>query len=512
MRLLTTLLLILLANGACSAQQEPIAITNQEFGKIYFTKTTPKVTGRIRNASPEELAGLKVTAHKVYLIGDTQGKEVIKLQNDGTFEITVFEPLPYQQIWFMIDKLMSLCLYVHDGVFIDLDLKILKQPDGYQNDEVLKFNGPDSAVCSTMNRYYGFKRKNQLDFDLYAMAYKPDDRYFPRLDSLLAVRQEADQRFVAVHGSQFKFLIDNETKSDYLQWKATYYFRYFSKNRRDPEIGYDFSEYLEHPIYAISNSSKILLKYLLYAYLTSRSERMKQSVDHANLLSGIDSTFGKDYGGLLMFQIEDPDITEQKRIFEKAHSILERDWQKASLKKYLEEVTMKANRVDSLLVISESKNEKSEIGIFKLETPFGGHLFVSDKTTGRDLLKAIRSAYPDKLIILDIWATWCAPCMEQMPYSKNLHQETKRQNLPVEFVYLCTSGGSKEDKWTNKIVELELPGTHVYVDENHINELFELFKKSGYPSYVVIKPDGRTDVNAIQWMHGVTLEDLKKML
>lgn len=359
MKFLKALLFVVLANCGSFAQQEPavVSITDPEFGKVFFTKKAPVIKGKIKNASPEELAGLKVIAHKVSLIGDTQTKEKVQLHNDGTFEITASDPLPYQQIWFEIEKRMHHLLIVHDGLLMEIDLGILKQPGGFQNNEVLRFSGPDSAVCSTMNCYLRFRREKQLDFDLHAMKYKPDEHYFAKLDSLLEIRRKADQRFVAENGSRFKFLIDNETTSSYLQWKATYYFRYFAENRKDPEAGYNFSEYTGHPIYSISNDSRVLLKYLLYSYRVSRSDRTEEFPDQAKLLTGIDSVFGKDYGGLVMFQVEDPDIKEQKHIFEKGYSLLERDWQKAFLKRHLEDITAKADKVDSILVISESKKE-----------------------------------------------------------------------------------------------------------------------------------------------------------
>ena len=33
--------------------------------------------------------------------------------------------------------------------------------------------------------------------------------------------------------------------------------------------------------------------------------------------------------------------------------------------------------------------------------------------------------YKDQVVLLNIWATWCRPCVEEMPSMEKLHQELK---------------------------------------------------------------------------------------
>ena len=37
--------------------------------------------------------------------------------------------------------------------------------------------------------------------------------------------------------------------------------------------------------------------------------------------------------------------------------------------------------------------------------------------------------YRGKVILLNIWATWCPPCVDEMPSMEKLHQELKNENL-----------------------------------------------------------------------------------
>ncbi|MGE5943527.1 MAG: TlpA disulfide reductase family protein [Flavobacteriales bacterium] len=42
----------------------------------------------------------------------------------------------------------------------------------------------------------------------------------------------------------------------------------------------------------------------------------------------------------------------------------------------------------------------------------------------------------DKVYVVNFWATWCAPCVKEMPYFEKLSQEYKNENVEVLFVSL----------------------------------------------------------------------------
>lgn len=41
-----------------------------------------------------------------------------------------------------------------------------------------------------------------------------------------------------------------------------------------------------------------------------------------------------------------------------------------------------------------------------------------------------------KVYVVNFWATWCAPCVKEMPYFEKLNQEYKKENVEVLFVSL----------------------------------------------------------------------------
>jgi hypothetical protein len=81
------------------------------------------------------------------------------------------------------------------------------------------------------------------------------------------------------------------------------------------------------------------------------------------------------------------------------------------------------------------------------------------------------------------------PCLGDMRFSKKLHEANK--DLPIEYIYICTNIASNSNLWKNKIAELQLPGTHILMDEKIVEELKSNFNNagSGFPTYVVVGAD-----------------------
>ena len=42
----------------------------------------------------------------------------------------------------------------------------------------------------------------------------------------------------------------------------------------------------------------------------------------------------------------------------------------------------------------------------------------------------------DKVYVINFWATWCAPCVKELPYFENLNEEYKNKNVEVILVSL----------------------------------------------------------------------------
>jgi thiol-disulfide isomerase/thioredoxin len=90
-----------------------------------------------------------------------------------------------------------------------------------------------------------------------------------------------------------------------------------------------------------------------------------------------------------------------------------------------------------------------------------------------------------KLIYLDVWATWCQPCLKEIPHSKLLEERFKNEN--IEFVYLSVD--RDKEKWNHFLDNSELKGIHL--SANNITRVYKELRLYGIPQYVLIDENSK---------------------
>jgi thiol-disulfide isomerase/thioredoxin len=107
-------------------------------------------------------------------------------------------------------------------------------------------------------------------------------------------------------------------------------------------------------------------------------------------------------------------------------------------------------------------------------------------STVKAIFDSIATDNKNKVIYIDCWGPWCAPCLKELPYSKEMMNKLK--NEAVSFVFLCID--SEKDKWKAKIAEMQLKGTHYFLNKEQSADLREVLKIDGVPFYVLINRKG----------------------
>lgn len=92
-----------------------------------------------------------------------------------------------------------------------------------------------------------------------------------------------------------------------------------------------------------------------------------------------------------------------------------------------------------------------------------------------------------KIVVFDVWASWCAPCRAEMPVWKELFAEYGNKGFLIVGISLDNS----EVAWKNAVEKLELPWEQMIVPK----EMQEQFKKAygivGIPHGICIGQDGK---------------------
>lgn len=92
--------------------------------------------------------------------------------------------------------------------------------------------------------------------------------------------------------------------------------------------------------------------------------------------------------------------------------------------------------------------------------------------------------FKGKYVLIDVWASWCVPCIKMLPYLHKLEQQYKDQNI----TFIAISIDADKTKWENKIKELKLEG-HQLLDQQ--GEFAKKMNITGIPHYILYDPEGK---------------------
>ena len=116
------------------------------------------------------------------------------------------------------------------------------------------------------------------------------------------------------------------------------------------------------------------------------------------------------------------------------------------------------------------------------------------------------SNYKGNILLLNFWATWCAPCKEEMPSLDLLKSNKDLNNLKI---FPVNVGQDNVKKAKNFFDDLNIKNLDLYFDEN-IN-LTKKFALRGIPTSILLNKNGKefarvigsldfNEENFIEWL------------
>ena len=93
--------------------------------------------------------------------------------------------------------------------------------------------------------------------------------------------------------------------------------------------------------------------------------------------------------------------------------------------------------------------------------------------------------YQGKLILINFWATWCAPCKEEMPSLDNLSSNSYLNNLKI---FPINIGQDNTEKSSAFFKDLNIENLNLYFDSP--NTLARKFGLRGIPTTILFNKKG----------------------
>ena len=141
-------------------------------------------------------------------------------------------------------------------------------------------------------------------------------------------------------------------------------------------------------------------------------------------------------------------------------------------KSYISEEAM--NRLDSWKAKFETILPGKEVPDFEL------------LTTQKE--KIMLSTFQGNWVYIDLWATWCGPCKQEVPHFKGLAEQFKGDQ--IAFVAISLDNDPK--RWNNYLQKKESGEVQqLFGGAGFDSPIAKFFKVSGVPRFILLDPQGR---------------------
>lgn len=97
--------------------------------------------------------------------------------------------------------------------------------------------------------------------------------------------------------------------------------------------------------------------------------------------------------------------------------------------------------------------------------------------------------FKGKYVYIDVWATWCGPCIAEIPSLKKVEEKYHDKN--IAFVSISIDKLKDFQKWKSMVKAKELGGVQVFADNDWNSQFVKDLNITGIPRFILIDPNGK---------------------
>lgn len=191
------------------------------------------------------------------------------------------------------------------------------------------------------------------------------------------------------------------------------------------------------------------------------------------------------------------ELRQQK--LDSLEAIIEKTYPSATLEVY------KATKIYRNVKYTPIAESEADLAAFKKKFPKSEYLSVVEKAVAKkkslsagqpaidfevvdqEGKKVKLSDYKGKVVFLDFWASWCGPCIAEMPHAKKVKEHFK-DNKDVVFLYLSID--DSEGNWKSAIEKHGIQGVHTWQGAGWQGSVSTSYGVTGIPAYFLIDKKG----------------------
>ncbi len=115
--------------------------------------------------------------------------------------------------------------------------------------------------------------------------------------------------------------------------------------------------------------------------------------------------------------------------------------------------------------------------------------------------------YLGRVVYLDFWATWCAPCIRKMEMTEVVKQQLNRSDV----VFIHISLERTRELWQEAVFSRNIAGTNLFADAGMESAIIQTYNVKAIPEYFIIDKNGNF-VRKPKQFNAVTIKETLEKL